>query len=166
MFKRIVLGKVDLSNVPQKYKWYVVVTKFNYEQKYIKNVREAVAGTDLEHLISDYYIPIKYTKETVTLADGTKKDKIHKVKGAFSNYIFVKCILTERIWNLLRETTGIAVIPNVGGIPKWLEQSDINKIKQKYMPEGFSKEELEKLNEKQNEFHMFDTTPEGDLIHG
>ena len=40
MFKRIVLGKVYLSNVPNKYRWYTVVTQFNYEAKYIQNVKE------------------------------------------------------------------------------------------------------------------------------
>lgn len=165
MFKRIVLGKVDLSNVPNKYRWYTIVTQFNYEAKYIQNVKEAVEGTELEKYISDYYIPIKYTKKQVTLVDGTKKDKIHKVKGAFSNYVFIKCILTERIWNLLRGTTGVAVIPTVGGIPQCLTQYDIDKIKEEYAPEGFSEEELKKLNEKQAKYHIFDTTIEGDLVN-
>ena len=125
MFKRIILGKVDLSGVPQEYKWYTVVTQFNYEEKYIENVQEAVVGTELEHLISEYYVPIKYTKEKIKLVDGATKNKIHKTKGALSNYVFIKCILTESLWNLLRGTTGIAVIPTVGGIPQWLSEEDV-----------------------------------------
>ena len=155
MFKRIILGKVDLSGVPQEYKWYTVVTQFNYEEKYIENVQEAVVGTELEHLISEYYVPIKYTKEKIKLGDGATKNKIHKTKGALSNYVFIKCILTESLWNLLRGTTGIAVIPTVGGIPQWLSEEDVRNIKEKQKPEGFTEEELQKFYEKQNKkYHM------------
>lgn len=156
MFKKIILGKVDLSNVSHDYCWYTLVTQFNYEEKCIENIQEAVHNTDLEELIEDYYIPIKYTKETVTLADGTTKDKVHKVKGAFSNYIFIKCILTEKLWNLLRTTTGIAVIPTVGGVPTCVQDYEIQDMKDAQKPEGFTFEELKELEKKEYEkYHRF-----------
>jgi transcription antitermination factor NusG len=158
MFKKIMLGSVDLSVVPKEYVWYTVVTKFNYEEKYIDNVQQAIQDTNLEKLISEYYIPIKYTKEKVKLIDGTEKDKIHKVKGCFSNYVFVKCIMTEKLWNLLRTTTGAAVILSTGGIPSYLYQHDIDMMKQQQCVEGFTKQEEKELKQKQDEkYHMFNS---------
>lgn len=158
MFKKILLGSVDLSNVPKQYAWYTVVTKFNYEEKYVDNVQQAIQDTNLAPLISEYYIPIKYTKEKVTLVDGTEKDKIHKVKGCFSTYVFVKCILTERLWNVLRTTTGAQVIVSTGGIPVYLAQCEIDKMKHTQCMEGFSKEEAETFQNKQKaKYVMFDS---------
>ena len=156
MFKKNVLYKVDLSNVSSDYCWYALVTQFNYEEKCIENIQDAVHGTDLEDKIADYYIPIKYSKEVLTLADGTQKDKVHKVKGAFSNYIFVKCILTEKMWNTLRTITGVAVIPTVGGVPTSVSDEEIQNMKNTQKPEGFTEEELKEFEKKQyKKFHKF-----------
>jgi transcription antitermination factor NusG len=126
----------------------MLVTKFNYEEKAIENIQESIAGTELTDFIIDYYVPIKYTKERIKLADGEFKTKIHKTKGALSNYIFVKCILTETVWNLLRTTSGVAVIPTVGGFPVPISEQELNKIKEQQKPEGFTDEEIEKLEKK------------------
>ena len=153
------LGSVDLSNVPKIFQWYPVVTKFNYEEKYIENVQETVCGTKLEPLISEYYIPIKYTKEKVKLIDGSEKEKLHKVKGIFSNYVFVKCILLEEVWNMLRSATGAAVVLSTGGIPVSLTDEEMDNIKQKQCAEGFSKEDLVEFNKKHlDKYFRFDDT--------
>jgi transcription antitermination factor NusG len=158
MFKKIMLGSVDLSVVPKEYVWYTVVTKFNYEEKYIDNVQQAIQDTNLEKLISEYYIPIKYTKEKIKLVDGTEKDKIHKVKGCFSNYVFVKCIMTEKLWNLLRTTTGASIIISTGGIPSYLYQNDIESMQRQQCIEGFTEQEEKELKQRQKEkYYMFDS---------
>lgn|SRR5574344_2000103 len=158
MFKKIVLGSVDLSTIPQKYCWYTVVTKFNYEEKYIENVQQAVLDTKLEKLISEYYIPIKYIKENVKLIDGSTKSKVHKIKGCFSNYVFIKCIMTKELWNMLRTTTGAAVILSTGGIPSYLSDSELKDIKNKQAMEGFSKQEMQELTDKtKSQYYMFNS---------
>jgi hypothetical protein len=110
MAKKALLGSVDLSNVSEDFKWYIIVTKFNYEEKYVNNVKQTIQDTQYESLINDYYIPIKYIKKTVTLHDGTKKDKVSKIKECYSNYVFIHCKMTKLLWNLLRTITGAAVI--------------------------------------------------------
>ena len=154
MAKKPILANVDLSNVSQKPCWYTVVVQFNYEQKVVNNICEAIEGTEFENYFEDFYIPIKYTKEMITLADGTKKAKIHKVKGALSNYIFVKCVMNESTWNLIRTTTGVAVIPTTGGFPVAISEFEIEKMKKMQRPVGFSKEELAELQSKVN-FSIF-----------
>ena len=155
MAKKPMLGAVDLSDVSNEPKWYTIVTQFNYEEKVIENIKDAIAGRNLQEYIYDCFVPIKYKKEIVTLANGTKKEKIKKTKGSYSTYIFLKCILTDSIWNTLRTTTGIAVIPTAGGIPVSVSEDEIRKIKLLQSPEGFSKEELEELKKTENKKYSF-----------
>lgn len=145
MNKKIVLGSVDLTSVADGFHWYPIVTKFNYEERYINNIIESVEGTEFEKLIEDYYVPIKYIKDKVKLVDGHEKDKIHKIKGCFSNYVFIKCKMTGTLWNLLRTTTGVAVVLSTGGIPVPLTEDEINNIKEKQKMEGFTKEEQQQF---------------------
>jgi hypothetical protein len=151
MFKKIVLGSVDLSDVSDDFKWYTLVTQFNYEEKVLENIKDGLIATNQQDLVCDCFVPIKYKKETNLLADGTTSDRIRKTKGAFSNYIFIKCKLTETLWNMFRTTTGVAVIPTVGGIPVSVTEDEINRIKEIQKAEGFSNEELKCLRKKENE---------------
>lgn len=148
MNKKIVLGSVDLTGISDDFHWYPVVTKFNYEERYINNIIETVKHTEYEELIKDYYAPIKYIKEKVKLVDGAEKDKIHKIKGCFSNYVFIKCKMTGTLWNLLRTTTGAAVVLSTGGIPVPLTEDEINNIKEKQKMEGFTEEEKQQFIDK------------------
>ena len=61
------------------------------------------------------------------------------------------CKLTETLWNMFRTTTGVAVIPTVGGIPVSVTEDEINRIKEIQKAEGFSNEELKCLRKKENE---------------
>ena len=138
MAKKITLGSVDLENISPDFCWYPIVTRFNYEEMYINNIIQAVDGTDLQELISDYYVPIKYIK------DSDEKKRVHKIKGCYSNYVFVKCKMTDRLWNLLRTTTGVAIVLSTGGIPVPISESEMNRMKEDQKIEGFESEEAEK----------------------
>lgn len=148
MAKKALLGSVDLSNVSEDFKWYIIVTKFNYEEKYVNNVKQTIQDTQYESLINDYYIPIKYIKKTVTLHDGTKKDKVSKIKECYSNYVFIHCKMTKLLWNLLRTITGAAVILSTGGIPVPIDDAEMMKMKLERSPEGFTPEEEKELFKK------------------
>lgn len=152
MVKKVSLGSVDLNSVPKDFSWFPVVTQFNYEEKYIENVMLATKGTHFENLIDSYYIPIKFIKKNEFTKNNNWEYKIHKIKGCYSNYVFIKCKLTEDLWNLLRTTTGVAVILSTGGIPVPLSEAEMNHIKYNQRPEGFEKEEEEKLMKKINRF--------------
>lgn len=156
MGKKVILGFVDLVDVPNDYRWYTVVTQYNYEEKYVENVIQAIMGTKLEKLISELYVPIKYIQEErVTAKRKTKK--VRKVKGSYASYVFVKCILTETLWNLLRTTTGAAVILTTGGCPTAISQEQIDVIREHQAPEGFDSTELQALQEKLDaKYKLFD----------
>ena len=156
MNKKIILGFVDLSDVPHDYRWYTVVTQYNYEEKYVQNVLEAIQDTKLEPLISEVYLPFKYIQEERTVNKKLVK-KVRKVKGSYASYVFVKCILTETMWNLLRTTTGAAVILTTGGVPTPITQEQIEVIKEHQAPEGFTDEEwIEYAQQLEDKYHLID----------
>jgi len=163
-FKKNQLGSVDLSGVENKYHWYPVVTLFNHEEAFARNFKEAVTGTSLESLVNEVYVPTKLSKEMVTLKDGTKKERIHHKLGAYSNYVFVRCILTESLWNRLRTTSGVAVILSTGGIPSPIADKEIKKIKEQQKPEGFSKTELKKMAEEYKEKYIITELGEDSIM--
>ena len=145
--KRIQLGSVDLSEVENKHCWYPVVTLYNHEENFARNLKDAITDSPLESLVSEIYVPVKISKEMVKLKDGSSKAKNHRQLGAYSGYVFVRCILTEALWNLLRNTTGVAVVLSTGGIPSPITSTEIKKIKKQQKPEGFSQSELKKMAE-------------------
>ena len=146
MAKKITLGSVDLTKVPQDFAWYTIVTRFNYEEAYIQNVKESILGSDLESLVKEFYVPIKYIKE-IKKINGSEKIKIKKIKGSYSNYVFIKCKMNGTLWDRLRTTTGAAVILSTGGIPVPVTDEEIEKIKEAQCMEGFTKEEEQKKDE-------------------
>jgi len=135
---RNLLANVDLSCVKRDYAWYTVTTLFNCEESYIRNLKESVDGLGLAPYIKECYIPMQYVKK-----DG----KIRKLKGDFSRYVFVKCILTAKVWNLLRTTSGAAVVLTTSGIPTEVSEEEIRTIRQENAPVGLSEEEERELRE-------------------
>ena len=59
-----------------------------------------------------------------------------------------KCKMTGTLWNLLRTTTGAAVVLSTGGIPVPLTEDEINNIKEKQKMEGFTEEEKQQFIDK------------------
>ena len=135
--KKVILTNLD--NVGDDYEWYTIVTTFNMEEQYVRNVKEAVMGNELENLIAEYYVPIKYV--FVKPKKEGNKPKIRKEKSPYSNYVFVRCKMTDDLWALLRTTTGAAVILTSGGTPIINSNDDINHIKKVQMPFGFERQE-------------------------
>lgn len=135
--KKVVL--MNLKNLANNYEWYTIVTTFNMEEQYVRNVKEAVMGTEFENLIAEYYVPIKYVFVKSKKEGG--KAKIRKEKSPYSNYVFIRCKMNDNLWGLLRTTTGAAVILTSGGAPIINSNEDINNIKKIQMPFGFERQE-------------------------
>ena len=138
MAQKAKLSSVNLSNVKRDYAWYAVVTLFNYEQAYIK-----------------------YIKETIKKEDGTTKEKIRKQKGCYSNYVFIKCVMTSQIWNLLRTTTGVAVILTTSGFPTEISEEEIKKIRFDQRSEGFSPSEIQEMIDENNRNYVMKVNLDG-----
>lgn len=83
-------------------KWYVVHTYSGYENKVLTGLQATVANrTDLQDLIVDIKIPTQIVEE---IKDGKVVEKEEKL---FPAYVFVKMILTDETWYIVRNTRGV-----------------------------------------------------------
>lgn len=141
------LASVDLSNVSQDFAWYTVVTEFNHSHVYVKNVQDVIKGKPIKELIKNFFVPPpKLSKTKKMLSNGTEKTTIHKARGPLADYVFVKCKLTEELWDILRTTSGCKIILTVGGFPVSVSDDEIKHMKSTLFPQGFTDDELKKAN--------------------
>lgn len=81
-------------------KWYVVHTYSGYENKVASNLETTVENRHMEDLIQEIKVPV----ETVTeIKDGKTREVERKL---FPSYVFVKMILTDESWYVVRNIRG------------------------------------------------------------
>ena len=82
-------------------KWYVVHTYSGYENKVAKSLETTVENRRLHDLIQDVKVP---TEIEVEIKDGKRKEKEVII---YPSYVFVKMVLTDDTWYIVRNTRGV-----------------------------------------------------------
>ena len=82
-------------------KWYVAHTFSGYENKVASNIQTVVENRNLHDLIQDVAIPTETVVEVKD--DGTKKEYQRKL---MPGYVFVKMVMTDDSWYIVRNTRG------------------------------------------------------------
>lgn len=82
-------------------KWYVVHTYSGYENKVATSLEAVIENRNLRDLIQDVKIPVE---TVVEIKDGKRTEKENKL---FPSYVFVKMILTDETWYIVRNTRGV-----------------------------------------------------------
>ena len=92
------MSDIDAMNVGPR--WYVAHTYSGYESKVKANLEKIVENRGLGDLIFDVRIPV----ETVVVKEnGEEKTVESKI---FPSYVFVKMVMTDETWYLVRNTRG------------------------------------------------------------
>ena len=112
-------------------KWYVVHTYSGYENKVADSIVNAVENRQLHHLITDVKIPTEMVVEIKD--DGQKVEKEQKL---FPSYVFVKMIMTDDSWYVVRNTRGVTGFVGPGSKPVPLTEEEM-------LPLGIKKEEIQ-----------------------
>lgn len=81
-------------------KWYVVHTYSGYENKVATDIEKVVENRKLHDLIQDVKVPT----EIVTEIKDDKKREVER--KTFPGYVFVKMIITDETWYVVRNTRG------------------------------------------------------------
>ena len=81
-------------------KWYVVHTFSGYENKVAGNLEKVVENRGMHELIQEVKIPTEIVTE---VKDGKKREIERKV---FPGYVFVKMIMTDDSWYVVRTIHG------------------------------------------------------------
>ncbi len=86
----------------QEPKWYVIHTYSGYENKVMGDIAKTVKNRNIQDLICELHIP---EEEYVEIrSDGSKKTG---KRNKYPCYVFIKMILTDDTWYLVRNTRGV-----------------------------------------------------------
>lgn len=102
-----------------KPRWYVIHTYSGYENKVKANIEKIVNNRNMQDLIQELVIPVE---ETVELTKTGKEKKT--VSKIYPTYVFVKMVMNDDTWYVIRNTTGVTsfVGPGSKPVPLTLEE--------------------------------------------
>ena len=85
-----------------KAKWYVVHTYSGYENKVMTTLQQTIESRHLEESIHELKVP------TETVVEVGKDDKQKEVvRKLFPGYVFVKMVMSDEAWYIVRNTRGV-----------------------------------------------------------
>ncbi len=100
-------------------KWYVVHTYSGYENKVAQNIEKVVENRKLQDLVHEVKIPTETVVEI-------KEDKTREVeRKLFPSYVFVKMILTDDTWYVVRNIRGVTGFVGTATKPVPLTEKEI-----------------------------------------
>ncbi|GHV13707.1 transcription termination/antitermination protein NusG [Clostridia bacterium] len=103
-------------------KWYVIHTYSGYENKVLTNIEKIVENRKMEHLIKALKVPM----ETVVEHEGGKKKT--SIKHVFPSYVFVKMIMCDESWHIIRNTRGVTSFVGPGSKPVPLTDDEVSQF--------------------------------------
>lgn len=119
---------IDLEGLPDVPAWYLVATKYNYQEEYAKNLEMGLEAKNMSNKIVEWFVPIKYEKVETVNKKGVVSYKDKKVK-ILENYVYVKAVMDEFVWDYLRTTVGAATVIAPDGRPAITLEEDVNRMK-------------------------------------
>ena len=100
-------------------RWYVVHTQSGYEKKAKQDLEARVRSLDAEDLIYEAQIP---TEDVVEFKGGKK---VVVPKKVFPGYVLVRCRLTDKAFQVIKETPSITGFVGHGPKPTPLGRRDV-----------------------------------------
>jgi len=102
--------------------WYAVYTHTGQENKVKTNIERMVETADLRDKVFRVVVPIE---EETRFVGGKKRTVKKKV---FPGYVFVEMAMDDRVWYLLRNTSGVTGFVGSDGEPIPLPSNEVESI--------------------------------------
>ncbi len=99
--------------------WYVVHTQSGYENKVKSNIQSRISSMGMEDSIFEVVIPM----EDVIEFKGGKKVVVQK--KVYPGYLYLRCFLDDRSWDVIRNTPGVTGFVGGAGKPLPLSRADV-----------------------------------------
>ena len=103
-------------------RWYIAHTFSGYENKVASDLKIKVENQNLTDLIQDVRIPTETVIEIKD--DGSKKTIERKL---FPSYIYIKMVMTDETWYVVRNTRGCAGFVGPEGKPVPLTEEEVKR---------------------------------------
>ena len=130
----------DFSDSTPEIRWYIAHTYSGYENKVKANLEKIIENRGLQNVIVDVKIPVRIisedpefegyeTSEENAEADNTEKavppaKKITEEK-IFPCYVFVKMIMNDETWHIVRNIRGVTGFVGPGSKPVPLSEEEV-----------------------------------------
>lgn len=101
-------------------KWYVAHTYSGYENKVKDNIEKSIENLGMQNLIFEVKVPVEEIVEEKE--NGEKKVTQHKI---FPSYVFIKMIITNDSWYVVRNIRGVTGFVGPGSDPVPLTDDEI-----------------------------------------
>lgn len=100
-------------------KWYVAHTYSGYENKVKANIEKTIENRGMQDLFFDIRVPME---EVVEQKGEEKKVVSRKV---YPGYVFVKMVMTDESWYVVRNTRGVTGFVGPGSKPVPLTEAEV-----------------------------------------
>ena len=101
-------------------KWYVIHTYSGYENAVKSGIEKFVTGRGMEDKILRMEIPMETVTE-ITEA-GESKEVVRKI---FPGYVFIKMVMTDETWHLVRNVRGVTGFVGTSTKPAALTEAEV-----------------------------------------
>lgn len=112
--------KNNFKNLKEKPRWYVIHTYSGYENKVKANIEKIIENRNMYDFITDVIVPIQEVTEITK--SGQKKLVSRKV---FPGYVFLKMIMNDDTWYVVRNTRGVTSFVGPGSKPVALTEDEV-----------------------------------------
>lgn len=102
--------------------WYVVHTYTGYENKVLQSLEKIIENRGIGELIQAVKIP------TETVTEMTENGEKEIERKLFPSYVFVKMIMNDEMWHIVRNTTGVTGFVGPGSRPVPLSEEEVEKL--------------------------------------
>ena len=106
-----------------EFKWYVAHTYSGYENKVKDSIEKTVENRNLSNLIGEVTIPVEETVEENE--NGEKKVVSRKI---YPGYVFIKMLMTDESWYIVRNTRGCTGFVGPGSKPVPLTEGEVERL--------------------------------------
>lgn len=119
----------DINNMNVGVRWYVVHTYSGYENKVMTSLQKMIENRGLGDMIFDIRIPVQKVIEQKVVKnkkDGTETtEEVEKELKLFPSYVYVKMIMTDASWHVVRNITGVTGFVGPGSRPTPLTDAEV-----------------------------------------
>ncbi len=117
-------------------RWYTINALSGYEQKVAAAIRKAAKQKGVESFFEDLIVPVENVTEL------RRGKKVNSAKKIFPGYIFVKMVLNDLTWNIVKNTPSVVGFLGVDGKPLQVSEEEVKRVL-KQVEEGAIVKEIE-----------------------
>jgi transcription termination/antitermination protein NusG len=102
--------------------WFVIHTYSGYEDRVKKNLTQRIKALDFNDEVAEVVIP---TEEEIEVKNGQRRTVTRKI---LPGYVLVNMVMSDKSWNIVRNTPGVTGFVGSGTTPSPLPPSEVERI--------------------------------------